>query len=77
MTGEDALARALSSLTPAASTEREQAAVPAVEPTGDAAVDAAVQAVASVAGAPPAEALPRYEAAHRALRDALSGIDEH
>lgn len=53
------------------------AAQPAdVEPTGDAAVDAAVRAVAQAAGSSPADQLPAYEAAHRTLREALARIDE-
>lgn len=47
-----------------------------VEPTGDAAVDAAVRAVVAAAGSPPADQLPAYEAAHRTLREALARIDE-
>lgn len=46
------------------------------EPTGHATVDAALQAVAGVAGAPPADQLPAYQAAHRSLRETLASIDE-
>jgi hypothetical protein len=44
--------------------------------TGHATVDAAVRAVTEVAGTPPAEQLPAYQAAHRSLREALASIDE-
>ena len=44
--------------------------------TGHATVDAAVRAVTEVAGAPPVEQLPAYQAAHRSLREALASIDE-
>ncbi len=62
---------------PAQRTPEEPVSASIVEPTGDLVVDAAVQAVASAAGASPAEQLPHYEAAHQALRDALSRIDDH
>jgi len=44
--------------------------------TGHATVDAALQAVAEVGGAPPVEQLPAYQAAHRSLRETLASIDE-
>jgi hypothetical protein len=44
--------------------------------TGHATVDAAVRSVTEVAGAPPAEQLPAYQAAHRSLREALASIDD-
>jgi hypothetical protein len=46
------------------------------EPTGHPAVDAALRALAEVAGDPPADQLPAYQAAHRSLREALASIDE-
>lgn len=46
------------------------------EPTGQASVDAALRAVAEVAGAPPADQLPAYQATHRVLRETLASIDE-
>lgn len=44
--------------------------------TGHATVDAALRAVAEVAGAAPADQLPAYQAAHRTLRETLASIDE-
>lgn len=49
---------------------------PATEQTGHPAVDSALQAVAEVAGAAPADQLPAYQAAHRTLRETLASIDE-
>jgi hypothetical protein len=39
-------------------------------------VDAALSSLAEVAGDPPADQLPAYQAAHRSLREALASIDE-
>lgn len=44
--------------------------------TGHPAVDAALRGLAEVAGADPAEQLPAFHAAHRAMREALATIDE-
>ena len=44
--------------------------------TGHATVDAALQAVTEVGGAPPVEQLPAYQTAHRSLRETLASIDE-
>jgi hypothetical protein len=62
---------------PAAPAREEPVPEPAgAEPTGHPAVDAALRALAEVAGDPPADQLPAYQAAHRSLREALASIDE-
>jgi hypothetical protein len=50
--------------------------VPAVAMTGHPAVDEALRALDDAAQAPPAEQIPAYEAAHRALQQTLATIDE-
>lgn len=49
---------------------------PAVAMTGNPAVDEALRALDDAAQAPPAEQIPAYEAAHRALQQTLATIDE-
>ena len=44
--------------------------------TGHPAIDASLRAVAQVAGHPPADQIPAYQAAHRTLREILASIDE-
>jgi hypothetical protein len=51
-------------------------AEPAPATTGNPMVDEALRAVDDAAGAPPAEQIPGYEAAHRALQQTLATIDE-
>ncbi len=44
--------------------------------TGHPAVDRALAALDAAAGAPPAEQIPAYEAAHHVLQQTLATIDE-
>jgi hypothetical protein len=44
--------------------------------TGHPAVDEALRALDDAADAPPAEQIPAYEAAHRALQQTLATIDQ-
>jgi hypothetical protein len=60
-----------------------QQAVPAADrpeeeevSTGHSAVDAALRGIRQAAGAPPADQIPTYQAAHRTLRETLASIDE-
>ena len=48
----------------------------AVDPTGQPAVDAAVEALDQAADRPPEEQVGAYEEAHRALSQTLAAIDQ-
>jgi hypothetical protein len=50
---------------------------PVPEVTGHAAVDATLAELAEAAELPPAEQVGAYEAAHRALQQTLSDIDQN
>jgi hypothetical protein len=45
-------------------------------PTGHPAVDGALRGLASAAELPPAEQVPAFDAAHRALQQTLATIDQ-
>lgn len=54
---------------------RADDAAPALEPTGDERVDAAVERLGEVPRRPPAEHVAIYEDVHRRLQDSLADLD--